>query len=259
MKVLLCTDGQNWIVDRISNEMVKRMPFDFTIADYTKITPEDFVRMANETDLVHYQNWDIGRFLPVIDQIKTPIIVSIRSFRFPEYIYDLKGRVNFHIINNRQSVYFRDATYIPDGIFDEFFKKEFTVGFAGRADKYKGYEMIKQACEELGVRFFPAIDVSPDKMTDYYKEIDLYVCASENEGHSTPVMECLAMNVPVISPEVGVPAEFVEKIERSVEGIKEGIKRHYTYLKVKNFTWENTCKQLTGMYENICGRGTTEN
>jgi len=248
MKILILTDGQGWICDRITAEMVKRIPFEFVIEDYTKISKEDFVIKANDVDLVHYQNWDIGNFLDVIDQIKTPIIVSIRSFRFPEYIHQLKGKVHFHIINPKQAEFF-DGTYIPDGIFGEF-KKDFVVGFAGRADDYKGYGLIKQACDELGVQFKPALTVPTSEMSSYYDSIDLYCCASLNEGHNTPVMECLARNKLVITTNVGIPAILgIDTIERSVEGIKQGILKHYTYLKVKDYTWENICKQLTKMYE----------
>ena len=119
MKILILTDGQGWIVDRITAEMVKRIPFEFVIEDYTKISKDDFVRKANEADLIHYQNWDIGRFLDVLDQIKKPLIVSIRSFRFPDYIYSVKA--HFNIINPKQREFFPLATYIPDGIFDEYF------------------------------------------------------------------------------------------------------------------------------------------
>ena len=247
-KVLILTDGLNWIVDRITDEMIKRMPFEFTVEDYTKISKEDFIRKANEADLVHYQNWDCERLLDCFDQIKTPIIMSIRSFRFPDFVRNLK--VNFHIINPKQRGFFPDATLIPDGIFGTF-KKDFTVGFAGRCDDYKGFPLIKQACEELGVNFNPA-NVNPDEMGAYYDSIDLYCCASLNEGHSTPVMECLARNKPVITTDVGIPSYFdIDKVERSVEGIKKGILRHYTYPLVKDYTWENICKELTKMYEEI--------
>lgn len=254
IKVFILTDGQGWIVDRITDEMVKRMPFDFIVADYTKISKEDFIRQANEADLVHYQNWDCERLLDCFDQIKKPIIMTIRSFRFPEYIHKLKGKVYFHIINPKQKEFFPDATLIPDGIFGEF-KKDFTVGFAGRCDEYKGFPLIKQSCDELGVSFKPA-DVKPEEMGAYYDSIDLYCCASLNEGHSTPVMECLARNKPVITTDVGVPSLFdIDKVERSVEGIKKGILRHYTYPLVKDYSWENICNKLTKMYENKCRRG----
>jgi len=247
-KVLIIADTPGWIVDRITDEMIRLMPFQFTKRYYTQISKEDFIKEANEHDLVHYQNWDIEHLMDCIDQIKRPIIVSIRSFRFPDYIHKLKGKVHFHIINPKQAEFF-EGTFIPDGIFGEF-KKEFVVGFAGRPDDYKGFGMIKQACEELGVIFKPALDLSPEQMPYYYESIDLYVCASENEGHNTPVMECLARNKAVITTNVGIPATLgLETIDRSIEGIKEGILKHYTYLKVKDYTWDNICKELTKLYD----------
>jgi hypothetical protein len=259
MKILILSDGLNWIVDRITDEMISRIPHDFTKRFYTQITTDDFIKEANQHDLVHYQNWDWQRHMDRIDEIKVPIITSIRSFRFPEYIYKIKDKVHFHILNPGQKEFFPEATYIPDGIFP-FKSKEFTVGFAGRADDYKGFGLIKQACDELGVTFNPALDVPPEKMQEYYDSIDLYACASEAEGMSTPVMECLSINKPVITTDVGIPHFLnVHKTERSVEGIKNGIERFYTQSQVKDYTWENTCKKFKELYEAEFRRRATKN
>lgn len=258
MKVLILADIPGWIVDRITDEMIKRIPCDFTKRYYTQVSTQEFIELANQHDLVHYQNWDWGYHISRIDEIKTPIITSIRSFRFPDYIHRLKGKVHFHIINPDQREFFPEATYIPDGIFDQFKPDhEFTVGFAGKPDDYKGFNLVKKACEELEVRFYPAIgQIPPDKMAEYYKSIDLYVCASLAEGHSTPVMECLAMNKPVLTTDVGIPKFLnVHKVERSLEGIKKGIERFYTEAQVNSFTWENSCKKFENMYADIlCNR-----
>lgn len=249
MRILILADTKGWIVDRITDEIIKRIDCEFTKVYYDSISTDEFIELANKHDLVHYQNWDWHKHIDRIDEIKTPIITSIRSFRFPEYIYDIKDKVHFHIINPDQRKFFPEATYIPDGIF-LFERKEFVVGFAGRPDDYKGFNLIKQACEELGCTFKPALDIEPDKMQDYYNSIDLYVCASLAEGHSTPVMECLSINKPVLTTDVGIPHFLnVHKCERSVEGIKNGIEKFFTQNQVKEYTWENICNQIKEMYE----------
>ncbi len=248
-KILILADTPGWIVDRITDEMIKRIPFNFTKRYYTQIDTNEFVNLANKHDLVHYQNWDWLKHIERFDDIKVPVITSIRSFRFPNYIYELNGRCHFHIINPDQRQFFSEATYIPDGIFP-FKRKSFVVGFAGRADDYKGYNIIKQACEELGVTFKPAFDVPPDQMQDYYDSINLYVCASIAEGHSTPVMECLSINKPVLTTDVGIPKFLnVHKCERNLKSIKKGIERFYTQDQVNNYTWENCCNQFVKLYE----------
>jgi len=246
-KILILTDGLGWIVDRITDEMISRIPFNFTKKYYTKISTDEFIKLANEHDLVHYQNWDWRYHIDRIDEIKTPILTSIRSHRYPEYIHKVNG--SLHAITPELKEIFPQATYIPDGIFNIEHRK-FTVGFAGRPDEYKGFPLIKQACEELGVIFKPTENLSFEEMGEYYKSIDLYVCASKNEAHSTPVMECISINKPVITTDIGIPKMMnVHKVERSVDGIKEGIRKFYTQEQVAEYSWENICKQFEELYQ----------
>ncbi|MEA1925844.1 MAG: glycosyltransferase [Patescibacteria group bacterium] len=249
-KILILTDGLGWIVDRITNEMISRISYEFTEFNYTEIATEDLLYHAEKHDLVHYQNWDLKYHMPRILEMKTPLLVSCRSHRYSEDFQEAYKKVQTHTITPELKEKFPNSTYIPDGIFE--MEHEFTVGFAGRQDEYKGYRLIKKACDELGVRFKPAENLKPEEMKSYYDSIDLYVCASENEGHSTPVMECLSINKPVITTDVGIPKMFdVYKIERSMEGIKKGIKQFKTEDWVKNYTWENTCNQFKKLYAEI--------
>jgi len=251
-KVLILSDGAEWIVDRITDEMISRMPFEFTKNYYTRINPNEFMNLAGQHDLVHYQNWDLREHIHVLEKIETPILLTIRSFRYPEYLYSAVKKVKkVHVINHDLLEFFPNAHYIPDGIFDQFFtKKEFIVGFAGKPDEYKGFAIIQQACNELGVNFMPATgDIPYHLMFDYYNKIDLLVCSSLQEGHNTVVMECLAMNKPVLTTDVGVPKQFnIHKIVRTIGSIKEGIMKFYTAPLVKDYTWDNICKQLTELY-----------
>ncbi|MEN9596317.1 MAG: hypothetical protein RL236_751 [Pseudomonadota bacterium] len=253
-KVLIMADTPGWIVDRITDEMIRKMKFDFTKRYYSKISTDEFIELANQADLVHYQNWDWIYHKDRINEIKTPIITSIRSFRYPEYIFELSEKVRFHVITPHLKEIFPTATYIPDGIFEPK-KRKFVVGFAGRPDKYKGFDMIKKACKELGVVFYPALDIPSEKMSEYYNSIDLYVCASENEGYSAPVMECLSINKPVITTNVGIPSLLnITKIERSVEGIKEGILKFYTEPMVRDYSWDNVCKDFSIFYKSVISK-----
>jgi glycosyltransferase involved in cell wall biosynthesis len=255
LRVLILTDGAGWIVDRITDVMIEKMPFDFTKEYYTRITPEQFVDMANKHDLVHYQNWDLRGHLHVLEHIKKPILLSIRSFRYPDYVYRAVPMVTkIHVVNHDLLEFFPSAYYIPDGIFDQFFqKKDFIVGFAGKKDDYKGFPLIQQACAELGATFMPASgDIPPDMMVDYYNQVDLVVCASLMEGFNSVAMECLAMNKPMVTTDVGEPKNFkLHKISRTVGSIKEEIMKHWTYPLVKDYTWDNICGQFTGLYNQL--------
>lgn len=250
-RILILADTPGWIVDRITDEMIRLMPFEFTKRYYDQISTDELISLANTHDLVHYQNWDWHKHLDRIGEIKTPILTSIRSFRFPEYA--LKIPTHIHILNPGLSEFFPNATYIPDGIFDCFQPDhEFTVGFAGRPDEYKGFPIISQACKELGARFNPALNVAPDKMPEYYRSVDLMVIASENEGANTIALECMAMNKPFITTNVGMAKYLnVNIAERSVNAMCTAIGKFYTRPQVADYNWENICKKFTDLYGSI--------
>lgn len=230
---------------------------DITVVPYTRINKQEFINLASKNDIIHYGNWDTWRHNDLFMAIKKPIIMSVRSHRYNSYVKDVYSwpGIITHTITPLLEKEFPGSVMIPDGIFtDNLPKKEFTVGFAGSPDDYKGFGLIKQACEELGVKFYPAAaDIPSDQMINYWPQIDLYVCASLAEGHSTPVMECLYMNKPFISTNVGLPSTLgLPKdcfVDRSVEGIKEGILRHYTNPLTAKYSWDIINKQFQNLYE----------
>lgn len=40
-------------------------------------------------------------------------------------------------------------------------------------------------------------------LRDFYQQLDYYVVTSEDEGGCTPIIECMALGIPVISPKIG--------------------------------------------------------
>jgi glycosyltransferase involved in cell wall biosynthesis len=254
-KVLILKDGQGWIVDRIVDEMVKRMPFDFTVKSYTTIPTDEFVELANNSDLTYYSNWDFSRHLWVLDKIKKPLLFSIRSHRYPEYIKGLAQNFDVHVVSPQLLDEFPNATYIPDAVFDDIAPDhEFTVGmaFQEQSREYKGYYLVKEACESLGCSLKVVTDKNPKEMPEFYKSVDVVVVASVAEGFSTIAMECMMMNKPVITTDVGVPSLLnIHKCERTVESIKEAIGRFYTYPQVKDYRWDLVCEQYTKLFNHL--------
>jgi glycosyltransferase involved in cell wall biosynthesis len=259
MKILILADIPGWIVDRIVDRMIEGIDFTFTKRFYTSITSQQLVEEANQHDLVHYGNWDLQYHLNVLDQIRVPFLMSVRSFRYPPYVRDIANRpgMNIHVIHPELHDIFIGSHLIPDGIFDQFKPDhDFTVGFAGKPDTYKGFDLITRACSELGVKFKPAIgDIKPENMYEYYKSIDLLVCASYAEGFGMPVMECLAMNKPVITTDVGIAKSLnVHKIDRTVDGIKLGIQKFYTVNQVlPKYSWQTVCEEFKKLYIRLKG------
>ena len=107
-----------------------------------------------------------------------------------------------------------------------------------------------------------------DKMPDYYNTIDVYICASKNEGTPNPVLESMASGVPIISTNVGIVRDaFGEKQknfileERSKQNLKNKLitllnnKELFEELskenleQIKQWTWEEKCKQFKEFFE----------
>lgn len=256
MKILLLSDGQGWIVDRISQKYKEGTPHNIEVANYTDITPEDFISKANSSDIVHFNNTDIARLYPYLKLVQKPIIVSVRSFRYPMFFAGCyKEFAKIHAIHPDLADRF-GGVYIPDGLFGGFEPSEFVVGMACQdgewSKEYKGYYLVKEACENLGCTFKPVHDILPEEMPDYYKSLDLYVCASENEGFGYPVLECMSLNVPVITTDVGIAKDLnLVKCKRTVESVEKEISKFYTSPQVAHLTWENTCKDLSNLYESL--------
>ena len=89
-------------------------------------------------------------------------------------------------------------------------------------------------------------------MPEWYKSIDLYVCASLNEGYSAPVMECLASNRPVVTTEVGAPSFLnCHFSERTYDSLKKEIGKFYTSPQVQDYRWDRVAGEFNKLYERI--------
>lgn len=165
-------------------------------------------------------------------------------------------------------------------------KRKIKIGWVGNSEftdsdgdtDLKGVrKIIKPALEELidegyeiELKFADRKEglVPHDKMPDYYNSIDVYICASKNEGTPNPVLESLASGVPIISTNVGIvrdvlgkkQKEFILK-ERSKECLKETLKKLLNDKKQfkelskenleqrKDWSWEKKCEQFKEFFD----------
>lgn len=129
--------------------------------------------------------------------------------------------------------------------------------------KEEGYNIsLKTADRKNGV-------IKQEDMPDYYKELELYVCASKTEGTPLPVLEAMACGVPIVSTDVGIVKEALGNeqsnyilSERSKEELKNKIKdlcENSQKLKmlskenleqIKKWSWENIAIQYKEFFEN---------
>jgi glycosyltransferase involved in cell wall biosynthesis len=137
----------------------------------------------------------------------------------------------------------------PNGVDVEFYKpitekqssSTLRVGWAGslknQTPAHRGYyDLIVPAVSSVeGVELVTAIREEkwrgPEEMRDFYRSLDLYLCASRKEGTPNPCMEAAACGVPLLTTRVGAMPELVRHglngffIEHDVEDIASKLRR----------------------------------
>lgn len=259
MRVLLLSDVPNgWIVARIADRMVQEMHWiEFVRGHYCCMTTAEIVERAADCDLIHAMNWNFADHLPKVLECGKPILISVRSHRYPSSVRErlIDAGVHVHAVNRGVKNEFPRAHYIPDGLMIE--PHPLRVGFAGLPSHYKGTHLIEEACKRIKAHYFAAYgDVDCLQMQAWYRNIDVYCCASEAEGFSTPVMEALALNKPVVSVRVGVPwfdsLPGITWVDRNVESISAGLLQHWPSRSLDAYCWRNVVAGLR--YGDVCER-----
>lgn len=265
-KILLLIDGQGWVLDRIAQGVIEKLShkYNFITLPYASTSDAQYLKQASKADLVHYQNWDI-RIPDALVKTKCPVLISVRSHRFPTsfpaFVYNTEKKFDVHTITPQIQEKFPGSVYIPDPIFESISNtpiEPFRVGMAFQNNShnrlYKGVLLVEEVCNELGCEFVPLPGtLPPEKMPDWFKSLNLYVCASENEAASTPVLECMALNVPVITTDVGIPSLLnVHKILRTKKSISDMIQRFFTRSQVlPAYSWDYVIPQIDDLYTKL--------
>ena len=174
----------------------------------------------------------------------------VKTFWEPHEMGWDKGKVNVACSTSRYRMLLQsdsNAKYAPLGINTDVFKpqpftnKKVTVGWAGEKlnarKNFKELEVVMGCID--GVDFTPNIttcihgdligkyEITPE-MTYYYNSIDIYVCASANEGFGLPLLEASACGRPIVTFDVGIAHELKDDgagviIVNTYEQMKEAI------------------------------------
>lgn len=101
----MLADRPGWAVDRNVNRLIENMPFNFTKDFYAEIDSEKLVKISSKFDLIYYSNTDLSFHLNILDRIKTPILMGVRSHRYSNYVKNLhelieKHKIRVHTVND---------------------------------------------------------------------------------------------------------------------------------------------------------------
>jgi len=132
------------------------------------------------------------------------------------------------------------------------------VGWCGSyKNPRKQFEKLKEVVDDIeGVEFVPNC-VTMDKgtiqgnfemneMVDYYKTIEVYVCASASEGFGLPIMESMACGKPVVSFPVGIVPDIHERNPKAIRMVSmndwDGLVKQIELIRDADVDYEETCK-----------------
>lgn len=182
-------------------------------------------------------------------------------------IIELMQECRLVSFNNQRQVdeyrpYLDNIHYTPNGVNPaEFFpapspsrppRKHLRVGFAAKLISHdnlpskKGHSVIKAAIEgvpglELCTVELPQqnagpydLDANRSEMNRFYQDIDVYVCASEEEGTPNPCLEAGIIGKPVITTPVGNMPELIQHGKNGLLfpiGAVEALRAHLTLLR----------------------------
>ena len=274
MKILLITGDTiaPWAISFRANELKKRW-----INDHVDVVSK-FEGNPNEYDVVHILFSALhGQYCKMIEENPDKIFTSIVGKNTLEYVFDSEEVLRNYFINSKKIVclnkdiqimantligpeHSQKTIFIPNGVDEKLFNRKFVVGFVGSSlnTEYKGYYLIKEACDKLDIELLTTELQFPDmipreKMPEFYQKIDCLCIASMGEGTNNPTMEALSMNKPVVSTRTGIAAELpgVILVDRTVESIMEGINKvNFRSHILQNYTWDIIAKKYHDLYLN---------
>lgn len=284
MKILILSDGQKWIVDRISRLIKNYLPSDEIDIFYCSylfhaekkaslepvMTDEELVTKTQTYDLILFNNAPLAfHYRNTLDKIKIPKVVYVRSHRFIPDTIKYANEVDLLVtLNQNQIKEFKEAGItskiicIHDGIEKSIFEEnKLVAGFVGQPFQYKGCSMIAEVCHELNIKLALSIDRrfkggkidrTPEEMFDFYRSLDVYICMSEAEGTSMPVLEAYAAGVKnIISTRVGSAYEVLKNderliwIDRNKKELRNALKSLVTKINLLlEFNWESNIHKL---------------
>jgi GT2 family glycosyltransferase/glycosyltransferase involved in cell wall biosynthesis/thioredoxin-like negative regulator of GroEL/2-polyprenyl-3-methyl-5-hydroxy-6-metoxy-1,4-benzoquinol methylase len=236
-RILLITDVPDWIFARHCRMLQRYLAEDFDFTVIVQDQPYD----EEAFDLIYPLEWNLVK----PEQIRQPhkYVTGIRShlgwpeldfFAFVDYLNTHFQRV--HVVSKRLyrifAPFLPQVTYTTHGVDTSFFTpttradqsgQQVRLGWAGnrKSAEDKGFHDIIEPLGRLpGVELvfcgYSDANLSLEDMRRFYDSIDIYVCASVNEGNNNALLEAAAMERAIITTDNGTVPEYLRHGESAL-------------------------------------------
>jgi glycosyltransferase involved in cell wall biosynthesis len=257
-RILFIVDVPGWAHDFKTDNIIKQLGSEFDCQKrYCDTIQADDIESCDLVVIYYWRQLKRGSMkdlTDVLERNKHKILLGICSHQELQEKDKEKGFdsirqyasgifVNSRLLNEQYGGQFaKPVFYTPNGVDTNFFtpsaetrrSQKMVVGWAGSLKnhhKENDYaEYIAPVIQSLdGVELITAIREekwrSHSEMLDFYRQLDVYLCASEYEGTPNPCLEAAACGVPVVTTRVGNMPDLIRDgvnglfIERDVNDI----------------------------------------
>ena len=223
--VLLLAERRDWALHIVARNTASALSDSFRFSIRTDDDP--LPATLDSFDIVHSLFWQDESYYSLLKP-STRLIQSVYSHRWQEMGMtprDLHHRYLSHALHVLvPSVLLQDALHdlpvpvslTPEGVDTDLFTlrtehpdRVLVTGWAGKTgDTIKQFDIIQQACDGIDLRVAGG-NLQERDMPDFYRSIDLVLCASKAEGCPRPIIEGMACGCFPVTTNVGVVPELI--------------------------------------------------
>lgn len=147
-----------------------------------------------------------------------------------------------NLLYNEVKDYHKHTYYLPNGVNESLFiektpipleRDNLYVGHVGKLFPIKNQEsIIEPACQMAGVEYLPHYNnhknaIPHEKMVDVYQPMDIFICASDEDGTPNGLLEAASCGRPAISNSIGnapdllIPGNCGIIVEKNIDSYVE--------------------------------------
>jgi glycosyltransferase involved in cell wall biosynthesis len=300
-KVLAITDMPGWAFENIAKALAHTLASHYQIeilpaTQFGQMTADSLRRFAERFDAVYCfspimpdQAYEVLSVRPMVVGVHSEVSMDHKPHLFvPERFrrFAAVGCVNQRIADRCQRLGLHERVYVTsNGIDPERFSPPaeghcgpmVRAGWSGAIERSEGpikrfKELVVPACIVAGVPLLAAARewnyIPAEQMPQYYRLIDVYLCASTTEGSQGPLVEAAASGCALISTRVGIAEQLIQHgvngflIEPTVEAIADRLywsREHPEQVRqmgmaarrttLEAWTWEHRAQQYAQLFE----------